>query len=70
MSVVLPFLLRLVRVICLVIFEAKILSPFAYFLFHDMCPEGIIRPVIIVSVGVLLVSEGIIRPVVSVLVLT
>jgi hypothetical protein len=37
MSVVLPFLLRLVRVICLVIFEAKIISPFAYFLFHDMC---------------------------------
>jgi hypothetical protein len=36
MSVVLPFLLRLVRVICLVIFEAKIISPFAYFLFHDM----------------------------------
>ena len=36
MSVVLPFLLRLVRVICLVIFEAKIVSPFAYFLFHDM----------------------------------
>jgi hypothetical protein len=29
MSVVLPFLLRLVRVICLVIFEATIVSPFA-----------------------------------------
>ena len=27
MSVVLPFLLRLVRVICLVIFEAKIVPP-------------------------------------------
>jgi hypothetical protein len=27
MSVVLPFLLRLVRVICLVIFEAKRVSP-------------------------------------------
>jgi hypothetical protein len=37
MSVVLPFLLRLVRVICLIIFEAKLVFPFAYFLFHHMC---------------------------------
>jgi hypothetical protein len=35
-KVAFSFLLRLVRVICLVIFEAKIVSPFAYFLFHDM----------------------------------
>ena len=37
MSVVLPFLLMLVSVICFIIFEAKIVSPFAYFLVHHMC---------------------------------